>query len=394
MILGDEIRPLKHAGQVVNPRFDISRLVVNDDFEEKQNTIKLITKQEENFFTKGYSGYMFANKEINSSIQKYLKDNNIPCLVGVNNWESLQSGDIVEVDENTGIINVLYRANSNDNIIFTTNRCNNNCMFCPDSETVRKNYNDIPLNIIKKMIGLIPKDCRYLCITGGEPTILKFDLMEILEECKRELKNTEFMLLTNGRMFCIDEYTNMFVDKCPDDIVVGIAIHGDTARLHDYCTQVEGSFVQTLVGIKNLLDKKIKVEIRIVINRLNYKQIPNLCRLIANNFPNAMRVSFMGLEMLGNAAKNEEQVWIDYEQIQEKLYEGIYELTRKGIQSNIFNIPLCFLDEKLWQFSVQSISDYKVRYRKECTNCSAKRFCGGFFYSTLSMKNIEVNPIY
>ena len=71
---------------------------------------------------------------------------------------------------------------------------------CPDSIAVRSVRENVPLENIKTLIALINKDAKFICITGGEPTLLKLGLFEIFDECKANLYNTQFVMLTNGRM--------------------------------------------------------------------------------------------------------------------------------------------------------------------------------------------------
>ena len=60
---------------------------------------------------------------------------------------------------------------------------------------------------------------------------------------------------------------------------------------------------------------------------------------------------------------------------------------------NLYNFPLCSLDRRLYSIARKSITDYKIRYKEECDECLAKEECGGFFNSTINMKDIKVKPI-
>lgn len=59
----------------------------------------------------------------------------------------------------------------------------------------------------------------------------------------------------------------------------------------------------------------------------------------------------------------------------------------------MYNFPLCNLDERLYSIAHKSITDYKIRYKEQCENCLVKEQCGGFFNSTINVKDIEVKPI-
>lgn len=64
-----------------------------------------------------------------------------------------------------------------------------------------RDRDDIPYfsSIYKQLIPLIPKDCKEIGITGGEPTLLGELFFELLELIKTQLPNTEVHCLTNGR---------------------------------------------------------------------------------------------------------------------------------------------------------------------------------------------------
>ena len=107
----------------------------------------------------------------------------------------------------------------------------------------------------------------------------------------------------------------------------------------------------------------------------------------------AKMVNIMALEMTGNAFKNKDQVWINFADVSDYLYKACMRLIANGIVTNLYNFPLCCIDERLYSISRKSITDYKVRYKDQCEECSAQDCCGGFFSSTINIKDITVKPI-
>lgn len=61
-----------------------------------------------------------------------------------------------------------------------------------------------------------------------------------------------------------------------------------------------------MMGLKRLLRTRAKVELRIVVSRLNLEFIDKIAKLIVHEFPGVYTVKFIGLEMLGNARLNQE----------------------------------------------------------------------------------------
>lgn len=364
----------------------IGSVVKNNNVEEKEEYIQIIDREHKNEYQEGYLGYIFvdfipAEKE---NIKNYATD--------VKSVETLITYDVIEM-VNGNYIKVLYRDDSEDNFIQLTNQCNSNCIMCPDSEQIR-NTDIIPdIEKIKRQISRIPDDTKNLCITGGEPGILKYDLIEILKVCKEKLPDTNFLLLTNGRVFSDFNYTNEFVKNLPPNIRLGIPLYADNSKQHDEITNCKGSFDETVKGIKYLLEKNVDIEIRIVVMKKNYKYLEKIAKYISEEFATVEMVNFMALEMMGNAYKNRKQVWIDFEQAGTKLYDAIITLAQNGIPSNIYNFPLCKVDKRLYSLVRKSISDYKVRYKPICDECKLKQYCGGLFFSTINMSDIGIQAV-
>lgn len=391
MIKDGKYRPLFLKGKIGQGSYSLVSVCKNEESLDKEHKVKVVLKNED--FIKGYDVYVFQSENIQGQIIDYLKLNTSTYICGVDETDTLVDNDVIEISPDTLTIRVLYRANSTDNFLMLTNKCNNNCIMCPDSLKVRTENKNIPISILKKYIELIHKEVKFLCITGGEPTLLKEDFIEVIRYLRETLSGTEYLLLTNGRMFYNKRFVEAFVINAPENLITAIPIHGHYPELHDNISGVKGSFIQSLYGVKNLYELGGKIEIRVVINKLNYNVIANIADMISDYFPKVVRVNFMAMEMLGNAVVNKEKVWIDFNSVQEKLKEAVFILLKSGIETRIYNFPLCSLDESIWNLSVRSISDYKIRYKQQCNECSVMKNCGGFFNSTINMKDLKVKPI-
>ena len=114
--------------------------------------------------------------------------------------------------------------------------------------------------------------------------------------------------------------------------------------------------------------------------------------MIYANFPTVKRVLFITLEMLGNALKNKQLIWIDYDKIRPFVVSAATYLLSHKIPVLLYNFPLCHLPDEFKNLAVKSISKHKVRYAKKCSNCMQVDICGGFFASTLIAKSPNVQP--
>lgn len=279
-----------------------------------------------------------------------------------------------------------------DNPLILTQRCNSNCKMCPTPEGVRKKDNALTIEDNIDSIKYIPNDACHLTITGGEPFLVGERIFDLFQEIKTRLPYTDCLLLTNGRALGYTPFADKLCDTAPRYLVVGIPLHGYNSETHDGITQSYGGFEQTVAGIKNLIYRGFNVELRLVISKLNYQFIDKICEMIVKEFPNTTSVKFMGLEMLGNAAKNVDDVWIPYRTAFEYSKEGIKNLVYNGISVGIYNFPLCAVDRSFHLICQRSISGYKIRYPEKCARCRKMQDCGGLFAGTMRLAKDDVIP--
>jgi His-Xaa-Ser system radical SAM maturase HxsC len=161
--------------------------------------------------------------------------------------------------------------------------------------------------------------------------------------------------------------------------MLGIPLYSASSQVHDYIVQADGAFDGTIRGILNLKTYGQRVEVRIVIHRQNYKHLSLLAEFIARNLTFVDQVALMGLEMTGFAKANIDELWIDPANYRNELYEAASLLEDFGLRTLIYNHQLCTIDRRLWPLAVKSISDWKNEYLNECTECSVRERCGGFF---------------
>ena len=294
---------------------------------------------------------------------------------------------------NQGSAYLAFDLSSNDPALFITNRCNSNCIMCPVSSSVRKHDSIISIETLLQICRQIPDDTFHITITGGEPFFLKQDIFKLFSYLKDSLNKTDYLILSNGRVFADVTYADRFVESAPSHILAGIPIHGYDSHTHDKITRAPGSFRQTIVGIYNLLERGLDIEIRVVISKLNMRDLEKISMFIAENLKDVKCVRFIGLEMLGNAWKNREVVWADYNESAKFMEKAIIPLVRRKIDVGIYNYPLCCIDKQFWPLCAKSITNYKITYLPECESCSQKDACGGMFHGTYRLMEGKISPI-
>ena len=262
---------------------------------------------------------------------------------------------------------------------------------CSQPPVDRDDSYQVQINL--EAIRLMEPAPLQLGITGGEPTLLRDRLFEIMTELTTRLPETSIQMLTNGRRFAWPDFTEAFMAVAHPRLIVCIPLYSDNAPEHDYVVQARGAFDQTLQGLHRLARYSQAVEIRVVLHKVTIPRLLDLVQFIYRNLPFASHVALMGLEITGFTKPNLEKLWIDPYDYQHNLHRAVEYLAIRGMNVSIYNHPLCLLPQPLWPFARQSISDWKNIYLAECEACSAKDRCGGFFRSAERKSSAHIHAL-
>lgn len=305
---------------------------------------------------------------------------------------TLSNYDVVEVYPN-GTASLFYEDATGECVFCVSDKCNSNCVMCPTGEETRRKGDIYSVERLISLARHIPEDVEHITITGGEPFMMRKKIFPFLLFLRTRFFNTEFLLLTNGRALSMTEYCTELLKTAPENIFFGIPLHASNKRLHDFITQADGSFEQTIAGIHNLLAMRMKVELRIVVSNLNADDMFSLSKMIAGSFPSVDHVCIMAMEMTGNAYKNKSYVWLPYKQAFQSIEKAIDLLLNNGINVRLYNFPLCTVMPAYWTLCRKSITPYKIRYLEKCNVCRMKDACGGLFGSSFKLEEPELDPI-
>lgn len=267
---------------------------------------------------------------------------------------------------------------SNDNTLFLTGQCNNRCLMCCQPPTIENDIEELYYRNIR-IIDESPDDIQVIGLSGGEPLLLGERLFDLIDIIRSKFPTSHIHLLSNGRLFKNPSIANKLKDHAGDSLIVGIPIHSDYEKDHDIIAGVKGAYSDTMRGLYELAACDIEIELRIVINAINYKRLNQMSDFIFKNLPFVSWTAFMGMEMTGCAIDNYSTIWVEPESYAKYLEEAVLNLSSWNMESVIYNIPLCLLSEALHQYAVRSISDWKVMYADVCNRCSKKQECCGLF---------------
>lgn len=345
--------------------------------------------------TMGYSMYFISCLANELSSEKYnlIKAAGIPyCFLPIGTF--LECGLFVKIigDGEKAEIIIEQTSDLSDRTLFLTGRCNSNCIMCPYTSKWREKAEDTSFPLLARYIELMDPYSSYLCVTGGEPTLLKNDFLLLLNHINAHFKLCLLHILTNGRAFYYKDFFDAFRKSRPLKTLLGIPIYGHNSKLHDSITLAPGSFKETIKGLDRLYAVGEHIELRVVLTALNVPHLFEIINFIKSRYPNVYMVSLMGLEMMGNAYINRKSVWINYDDLTNALTAGVDDLVSNGIQTQIYNMPLCKINRRHWAICQKSITPEKVVYYPECESCNFHNMCGGFFSSTIQMQDIKVLP--
>ena len=279
-----------------------------------------------------------------------------------------------------------------DVCLSVTEACNSNCIMCPMSSDSRRRGTTMPVADWQNLPGIIPKDTKHITITGGEPFLEHKQLLTALDQINRCFPNADVLILTNGRILSIPELFQEFKPLLTERYCIAIPIHGSEATLHDKITQSKGSFDQSMKAIRMLSSTPVTIEVRIVGHRNNLANLSETFKMLVHSGARIDVINLIAMEMTGCAARNRNQLWVDYRTICDESKEGILYAILHGINIGLYNFPLCTVPEPMWSLVKDSITPSKVRFYDACQTCREYQACGGLFYSTYELGLCHVMP--
>ena len=218
-------------------------------------------------------------------------------------------------------------------------KCINNCLFCAvaDVSSIGMDTKDA----IAAINYCLEAGCDVFTFSGGEPTIRKdfFALLNYVESA-----GATVILQTNARLFSDLEF-------CKKTLKAGVYVfyfwlHGSTKQTHDNLTRRNGSFDETVNGLKNLTSLGARVDVNFMITLKNYHDMPNFAKWIISNFEEVDTLYFTYPTPVGNAYKFAKEVLPSFSKIKETLVRTTDILHQHKKNFSIVDVPLCVIDTR------------------------------------------------
>jgi len=200
---------------------------------------------------------------------------------------------------------------SNDTEFLSKFNCNNGCYDCIS----KKSGEDIFSLNEDRLKG------EKILLEGVEATINKkfWSIAKYLSQV-----SSEFILVTNGRVFSYDHWTNKIASIEPNRIIV--KMFGCNENEHDEHTQISGSYNQTIQGIRNLRSKGLTVRIVFYVEKILDKKYSSLTEIqeyinLSYSLTNTLPIQF---NSIGNNRCEIETI------VTKKTQEGEQEIVHPG----------------------------------------------------------------
>jgi sulfatase maturation enzyme AslB (radical SAM superfamily) len=185
----------------------------------------------------------------------------------------------------------------------------------------------------RSVAAAVRNGATHISITGGEPTIHE-QIVDILSHAKA--KELTVTLQTNGRRLSDRDFARGF-QGLVDQYV--IALHGSQPSVHDVITRREGSFLQTVAGVKNVSQTGASVVAKVVLSAFNVNDLVKLAELILELQMDAAIFAFP--HGVGDALKNYNKIIVPYSRLWPLLRPAVDILGGNDIGVGIETFPFC-----------------------------------------------------
>lgn len=283
-------------------------------------------------------------------------------------------GDIVAIDPNARVAERLVRSQSEHNTFLVTERCDQLCVMCsqPPKKTHVDRWDEF------RQAALLASHGTTLGISGGEPTLYKHKLFDMLDDVLAERPDLTFHILSNGQHF---EPADLPRLRSPGykKVAWGIPMYSADPGIHDEIVVKPGAHERLRNSLAILLEAGSHVELRTVLLSANIDHLPGLAEYIASHLGFLDQWSIMQLEAIGFAKNRFFDLVIDAQKDFSLIAQSIDMAELFGIAVALFNFPLCSIPDNYRRYGAASISDWKRKYADACSDCGARGGCSGFF---------------
>lgn len=197
-----------------------------------------------------------------------------------------------------------------------TRECNNYCIHC--STGIAQKGDE--LSTIETKMVLESAKClglKRVGFTGGEPFLQPQKLIDLLKYARKMGLPTH--IHTNGRL--LNEKNVALVKKYGSEVT--ISLFGSAPKTHDLITTINGSFYETMKGLRTLIKADASVSVYIVPMKTNLKEISNLIGMVQRE--GCKKVRILSLSPTGRALDKYDELQLENEDVAQlnTIFEGL-----------------------------------------------------------------------
>lgn len=273
-----------------------------------------------------------------------------------------------------------------------TRICNDNCVFCLDKDNLNGMlvpFDEI-ISILSRGIG---QGAKRAVLSGGEPTVYP-DFHRVVRAAT-EFGYEKVQVVTNGRMFAYMKFLKNALDAGLSEITFSIPSH--KAEDHDALTQVKGSYLQTMAGLKNALKNgRVIVNMDIVVTKTNVFYLTEMLEFFIKF--GVTEFDLLYPRPFGAAWENKEDVLFSVEDALSFLDDVFKMSQRKDIKIWANKFPAQYIEnfpelktpeEKIWSEleAREEFAHFKEKgevmwcFGERCGSCFFKPACHGILKS-------------
>jgi MoaA/NifB/PqqE/SkfB family radical SAM enzyme len=259
--------------------------------------------------------------------------------------------------------------------LYTT--CSHHCRMCTAAQ-----YNGIDANkslskVRKEIVNAKSLGMTDIMISGTEAT-LHPRLVQIIKLVRKH--GLRCCVGTNGRRFATLDFVKSFKDL--DSFALKMTFHSHKRELFDYLSGTPGSYLNTLKAMENIISylevypKSITkvLSMHIVMNKLNYKDLPEMVRFL---YSRGIRcVSLSSLTLTGRTYENP-GLLVDLDTVRPYFIKAISEIERLKMVYMLIKLPICIYESRYKHFLRPYDKNIGVKIDK-CKVCKFNKKCWGF----------------
>jgi MoaA/NifB/PqqE/SkfB family radical SAM enzyme len=199
--------------------------------------------------------------------------------------------------------------------------CNNACIFCAQGELRAR---DPERDVVGALSAVAPGDT--VAFVGGEPTLH--------DELPRWIASADargassIVVQTNGRRLAYATYARVLREASPR-LGLEVSLHGASEAMHDYHTQVSGSFRQTALGLRHARAEGLPTYVTTVVTRSNFRHLAEILRVA--HACGARAHQLVVAEPVGSASRAVDRVVPALELVRPYLLQAVAEARRLGL---------------------------------------------------------------